>query len=149
MAKQTRRHFPNQANYRATRKLELVHADLCGPISSVTPGGSQYFLLLVDDYSRRMWVFLLKRKDEAFYAFNKFKVLVENGNEDKVKTLRTDRGGEFMSKELLSYCEDMGITRQFTTPYSLQQNGFIERWNRTVVEMARSFMKEMHMPSIY
>lgn len=90
---------------------------------------------------------MLKTKDETFSAFKRFKTQVENGNDNKIRTLRTDRGGEFMSKEFLTYCEDAGITRHFTSPYSPQQNGVVERRNRTVTEMARSFLKEMHMPS--
>ena len=63
-----------------------------------------------------------------------------------VKVFRTDRGGEFLSKEFASFCEENGIKRHLTTPYSPQQNGVIERRNRTVMEMARSLLKWMKMP---
>lgn len=72
MLKQTRKSFPGQASYSADRVLELVHGDLCGPISPATSGGNRYLFLLVDDYSRVMWGYLLKSKDEAFEAFKKF-----------------------------------------------------------------------------
>lgn len=90
---------------------------------------------------------MLKSKDEALKAFKKFRLQVKDGNERKVRVLRTDRGGEFSSKEFVTYCEEEGITRHYTAPYSPQQNGIVERRNRTVVEMARSFLKEMNLPA--
>lgn len=146
MSKQTRKGFPSQATYSANRVLEIVHGDLCGPISPATTAGNKYLFLLVDDYSRVMWGYLLKNKDESFEAFKRFRAQVENGKNRKVGIFRTDRGGEFTSKQFISYCEEAGITRQFTAPYSPQQNGVVERRNRTVIEMARSFLKEKQLP---
>ncbi|KAL8154924.1 hypothetical protein AgCh_000328 [Apium graveolens] len=96
---------------------------------------------LVDDYSRMMRVYMLKTKDEALSCFKKFKLLVENGTPQGIRVLRTDRGGEFCSKEFDSFCEEQGILRHYTAPYTPQQNGVVERRNRTVVAMARTFMK--------
>lgn len=90
IAKQCRVPFPLQAQYRAGNPLELVHADLCGPITPQTLGGNHYFFLLVYDYSRFMWVYVIKTKDEAFTAFKKFKVQVEKESSLKLKMLRTD-----------------------------------------------------------
>lgn len=149
MSKQTRRPFPDKANFMAKTKLELVHADLCGPISPPTSAGNRYFMLLVDDFSRVMWAYMLKTKDEALEVFRKFRALVEKGTENRVKALRTDRGGEFCSNRFKAYCEDAGIQRHYTAPYTPQQNGVVERRNRTVVSMARSLLKEMHMPSFF
>ena len=147
MAKQTRKIFPRQADFRAKKKLELIHGDLCGPISPPTAGGNRYFLLLVDDFSRVMWIYMLKGKDETFEAFKKFTRLVEKESGETIKIFRTDRGGEFMSKLFIEFCNEEGITRHFTAPYTPQQNGVVERRNRTVVAMARSFLKEMNLPS--
>lgn len=147
MAKQTRTVFPSQSKYVSKKALELIHGDICGPISPPTPSGKRYFLLLVDDFSRKMWVYFLSTKDEAFEYFKKFKALVENGSEKMIKALRTDRGGEFCSYQFTSYCENAGILRHYTAPYSPQQNGVVERRNRTVVEMARSFLKEKQVPA--
>lgn len=146
MAKQTRRPFPNQSTYNANSVLDLVHGDLCGPISPETAGGNKYFFLLVDDYSRFMWVYFLKSKDEALGGFKIFCAMVENKPGKKVKVLRTDRGGEFCSNEFKKYCDENGIERHYTAPYSPQQNGIVERRNRTVVEMARSCLKEKELP---
>lgn len=124
-----------------------MHGDICGPITPATPAGNKYFMLLVDDYSRVMWAYLLKRKDEAFSAFKRFRAQVEDGPERKVKVFKTDRGGEFNSKEFNTYCEENGIARHLTAPYTPQQNRVVERRNRTVVELARSLLKQMHMPA--
>lgn len=127
--------------------LELVHTDLCGPISPSTKGGNKYFLLLVDYFSRVMWVYMLSSKDEAFDAFKRFRVAVEKESEKNIKVLRSDRGGEFVSKQFDDYCKSAGITRHLTAPYSPQQNGVVERRNRTIVAMARSFLKERQVPA--
>ena len=146
MSKQTRKTILNKANYSAEAVLELVHGELCGPISPKTASGYRYFFLLVDDYSRFMWIYFLKSKDEAFKNFKSFRALVENKSERKIKVFRTDRGGEFTSNEFKEYCEGAGIERHYTTPYTPQQNGVVERRNRTVVEMGRSCLKEMQLP---
>ncbi|XP_073363669.1 uncharacterized protein [Aegilops tauschii subsp. strangulata] len=95
--KQRRIPFPQKAKYRATTPLELVHGDLCGPVSPPTPGGRRYVLVLIDDRSRFMWVELLKTKDEAARAIVKFQAVAELECGHKLRVLRTDRGGEFTS----------------------------------------------------
>ncbi|KAL8157792.1 hypothetical protein AgCh_002484 [Apium graveolens] len=147
MSKQMRKPFPGQASFHAKKVLELIHGDLCGLITPATLGGNRYFLLFVDDFSRMMWAYMLASKDEALQAFKKFKVQVEREHANKIKVLRTDRGGEFCSKEFKEYCEGHVIIRHFTAPYTPQQNGVVERRNRTIVAMARSFLKERKVPS--
>ncbi|GJS30316.1 zinc finger, CCHC-type containing protein [Tanacetum coccineum] len=148
VGKQTRNSYPTQTTYRASKRLELVHGDLCGPITPPTPTGNRYFMLLVDDYSRVMWVYLLKTKDEALEVFKNFRKKVETETGEKVKVLRTDRGGEFLSNQFTTYCNETGLERHYTSPYSPQQNGVVERRNRTVVEMVRSNLKTMCMPDV-
>nr|GEU85354.1 hypothetical protein [Tanacetum cinerariifolium] len=74
------------------------------------------------------------------------KKMIEESSGYKVKTLRTDHGGEFTSKEFANFCEENGIVRHLTAPYSPQQNGVVERRNRTVMEMARSLLKGRNVP---
>lgn len=78
LSKQTRKSFPSKSNFAAKEKLELVHGDLCGPITPVTSAGNRYFMLLVDDFSRMMWVFMIKTKDEAL-CFQKIQSLGREG----------------------------------------------------------------------
>jgi transposase InsO family protein len=149
IGKQHRAPFPAVSTYRASAALELLHGDLCGPITPATHGGKKYFFLVVDDYSRYMWVILLRSKDEAFEAFKKLKAATEMEHKLKVRALRTDRGGEFTSNEFNDYCEKIGIKRFLTAPYMPQQNGVVESRNRTVVDMARSLLKSKNMPGSF
>ena len=109
--------------------------------------GNRYIFVLIDDYSRYMWTILLKEKGDAFNKFKKFKSLVEQESGASIQTFRTDRGGEFVSQEFNSFCDDTGIKRHLTAPYTPQQNGVVETRNRTLMEMARSIMKHMHVPN--
>lgn len=147
IAKQRCLPFPMQALYRTTEHLQLVHGDLCGPITPETLGGKKYFLLLVDDYSRYMWVTLLCSKDEALAALKKIQKAAETERNLKLKALRTDRGGEFTSKEFVEYCDEHGIKHFLTAPYTPQDNGVVERRNQTVVGMARSLLKSLGVPA--
>ncbi|WVZ61596.1 hypothetical protein U9M48_011448 [Paspalum notatum var. saurae] len=144
--KQRRLAFPSEAKNRAAHKLELVHGDLCGPVMPATPSNNKYFFLLVDDLSRYMWLILLGTKDQAATVFTAFQARAEAEAGRKLGTLRTDRGGEFMARTFVEHCEQEGIQRHFTAPYSPQQNGVVERRNQMVMGMARSMMKAMSMP---
>ncbi|KAI3782063.1 hypothetical protein L2E82_12095 [Cichorium intybus] len=146
VSKQTRQTFPKETQWRASCPLELLHANLYGPITPHTLGGNRYFFLIVDDYSRYMWVFIIKSKDEALQSFKRFKVKVENETSFKVKALRTDQGGEFVSNEFKNFCDKEGIRRQLTAPYTPQQNGVVERRNRTILGVTRSLLKTMNVP---
>jgi transposase InsO family protein len=146
LGKQHRTPFPRASAFRADRSLELVHTDLCGPISPVTPGGNSYFLLVVDDYSRYMWLEVLKAKSDAFQHFCKIKAATEAAGNCKLRAFRSDRGGEFNSGEFRQLCEENGIKHFTTAPYSPQQNGFVERRNQTIIEMARCLLKSMAVP---
>ena len=81
----------------------------CGPITPATCGGRWYFLLLVDDCNRYMWLQLLKNKDEAAAAIKKFKTRAEAESGKKLRVLRTYYGGEFTSVEFTAYCTDQGV----------------------------------------
>ncbi|MCO5613004.1 hypothetical protein L7F22_067277 [Adiantum nelumboides] len=148
MGKQHRQPFPQEAS-RAKAPLELVHTDLCGKMNTTALGGSSYFMTLIDDYSRRTWVYFLKGKDEAFAKFKEWHVLVEKESGNKLKKLRSDRGGEFTSSEFADYCKQHGIKLHLTTPHTPQQNGVVERKNCIIVEMAWSMIKSKGLPNIF
>ena len=90
--KQNRSSFPNESEYRASKRLQLIHGDICGPIQPSTVGGRRYYFLLIDDYSRLMWVAFLRENSDAFQHFKSFKNLSELESDEKVKCLRTVRG---------------------------------------------------------
>jgi transposase InsO family protein len=146
LGKHPRNFFPKEASYRAKKVLDLVHTDICGPITPNSLGKYRYFIIFIYDFSRRTWVYFLKEKSEVFFVFKKFKVLVENLSGECIKTLRSNRGGEFTSKEFVNFCEQNGIRRFLTTPYSPQQNGVAERKNRIILDMVRSMLKSKNIP---
>ena len=82
--KQNRSSFPNKSEYRASKRLQLIHGDICGSIQPSAVGGRRYYFLLIDDYSRLMWVAFLKEKSDAFQHFKSFKNLAELESEEKV-----------------------------------------------------------------
>lgn len=144
--KQPRVAIPYKAQYKSSKPLEFISIDLCGPISPETQAGNKYFLLLVDDCTRFMWVSFLKTKDQALENFKVFKSRLENEWDLKIKCVRSDRGGEFTSHEFNEFCEKEGIKRQLTTPYTPQHNGMVERRNGSILDMTRSLLKGMKMP---
>ncbi|CAL8152285.1 unnamed protein product [Prunus armeniaca] len=117
LGKQHRDSFPLESTWRATSPLELVHTDICGPM-----------------------------KTESIYGNRKFKAMTELQSGYKIKGLRSDRGGEFLSGEFNKFCDEFGIQRQLTVAYSPQQDGVARRKNRTVVEMAKSMLHEKGIP---
>jgi len=125
--------------------LDYVHADLWGPSRKPSYGGARYMLTIIDDYSRRVWPYFLKSKDDTFAAFIEWKVMIERQTEKKVKVLRTDNGGEFCSDAFDDYCRKEGIVRHHTIPYTPQQNGVAERMNRTIISKARCMLSNAHM----
>ncbi|CAL8085699.1 unnamed protein product [Prunus armeniaca] len=146
MGKQHRDWFPKGQAWRAKNPLELVHTDLCGPMQNESIAGNKYFMLLIDDHTRMSWVYFLRHKSEALICFIKFKAMVELQCGFKVKCLRSDRGGEFLSTEFSKLLESEGMQRQLSIAYTPQQNGVVERKNRTVVEMAKAMLHDKSMP---
>ncbi|MCO5551421.1 hypothetical protein L7F22_004924 [Adiantum nelumboides] len=108
--KQQRRRF-KKSTYRARQPLELIHSDVWGPSQTTFMGGAHYFLTFVDDMSRKVWVYFLKNKSEVFSYFKQFKAMVEKECGRFIKTLRSDQGGDFKSKEFEELCWNQGIRR--------------------------------------
>jgi hypothetical protein len=123
--------------------------DLCGPSRKEGTGKENYFMLIIDDYSRLTWVAFLKEKSEALEKFKVFKALSENQTGKRLKAVRSDRGGEFSSRSFKEFCDKNGIKREYTIPRTPQQNGVVERKNRSVQQMARSMMNEKNIPHTY
>jgi hypothetical protein len=111
--------FPNSDN-RVKGVLDIMHSDVCGPMSTASLSGYVYYVSFIDDYSCKNWIYLLKEKNEVFGKFKKLKALVENLIERKLKTLRSYNGGEFTSEEFKEYCKEVGIKRELSTPYNPQ-----------------------------
>ena len=127
---------------KSTERLQLVYTDVCGPMQTQSHGGSRYFITFTDDYSRYSMTYFLKKKSEALEKFKEFKETAENETGVKIKALRSDRGGEYLSEEFKDYLKQCGIRSESTAAYSPQQNGVAERLNRTLMEAARSMMHQ-------
>jgi hypothetical protein len=126
-----------------------VHGDLCGPVTSATPGGRRYFLLLVDDLSCYMWIVVLGSKGEAADTIRRVQAAAEAECSCKLRVLCTDNGCEFTAVEFSLYYADEGVQRHYSAPYSLQQNGVVERRNQMVVGMARALLKQRGMSAVF
>lgn len=140
--KQTRIPFRNINAKRAKSLLQIVHSDLCGPMPEISWGGAKYILTFIDDFSRKIFVYFLKSKDEVFPTFKNFQALVENQTNHTIKVLRTDNGGEYINKQFEEYLKLKGIRHQLTVPHTPEQNGVAERTNRTIVEKARTLLQD-------
>ena len=120
---------------RAISPLQLIHSDICGPLNVRARHGADYFITFIDDFTRFGHVYLISHKSDALDCFKRYTNLVENQLNVKIKTLRTDRGREYLSDQFKSICDEKGIARQLTIPYTTQQNGVAERRNRTLLDM--------------
>ena len=132
--KMTKTPFAGQG-VRVSELMGLVHTDVCGPMSTSTMNGFSYFITFTDDYSRYGYVFLMKHKSEAFERFKEFRNEVEKQTCKSIKTLRSDRCGEYLSGDFLAYLRENGILSQVTPPYTPQHNGVSESRNRTLLDM--------------
>jgi transposase InsO family protein len=125
---------------------QLLHLYTVGPSRVQSFGGKWYVLVIFDDYYRYSWVYFMASKDEAF---SHFKSLVHRLNVEhpgSSKKIRSDNGTEFKNSYFNHFCDDLAIEHQFSSPYVPQQNGVVERKNRTLVEMARTMLDEFSTP---
>ncbi len=154
--------IPKKSSSGTSQLLELVHSDVNGPLEVPSLGGSRYFVTFIDDFSKWTFVYTMKQKSETFSCFKKFHKLAErqtglrlskvnvinrtNLPPEKLKALRTDNGGEYLSNEFEEYLREHGIQHQFTVAYTPQQNGVAERMNRTVMDLVRSMLQSSKLP---
>lgn len=103
-------------------------------------GDHNYFMSLINDYSRMIWIFMLKHKSDAFKNFKKWKTLVVNQTGKKVNWMRTDNGLEFCWSEFNELCKTKGIVRHHTVRNNPQQNGVSECMNKTLLKRARCML---------
>ncbi|CAM8932740.1 unnamed protein product [Rhodiola kirilowii] len=148
LAKQTKLPF-SLRNYSADAPFSLIHGDVWGPFHVPTITGSQYFLTLVDDYSRATWTFLMKHKSDAADHIIGFFAMVRTQFSAAVKILRTDNGGEFFSDKLTLFLNLQGCIHQSSCPYTPEQNGVVERKHRHLLEVARALMFQSGLPKIF
>ncbi|GJW57615.1 retrovirus-related pol polyprotein from transposon TNT 1-94 [Tanacetum coccineum] len=120
--------------------LHTLHMDLCGPMRVHSINGKKYILVIVDDYSIFTWVKFLRSKDETPDSFINFLKQIQVDLNKIVRYIRTDNGTEFVNQVISKYYEGVSIFHQKSVPRTPQQNGVVERRNRTLVEAARTML---------
>ena len=135
--KHTHKPKPTNSN---TEVLHTLHMDLCGPMRVHSFNGKRYILVIVDDYSRFTWVKFLRSKDETPENIIKIIKQLQVRLNKIVRIIRTDNGTEFVNQQLTQFYESIGISHQKSIPRTPQQNGVVERRNRTLVEAARTML---------
>jgi transposase InsO family protein len=141
-SKQVACSHPTKSIMSTSRPLELLHMDLFGPTTYKSIGSNSHCLVIVDDYSRYTWVFFLHDKSIVAELFKKFAKRAQNEFSCNLVKIRSDNGSEFKNTNIEDYCDDLGNKHELSATYSPQQNGVVERKNRTLIEMARTMLDE-------
>jgi len=146
MGKQTKKSYPSSTRRRMEQVGDRIHVDVCGPIGTPTCSGKNYFVLFKDEYSNYRHILLVKGKDEVHDCIRRCMTIIRVDTGLKVKRLYSDKGSELISNRTQDYLLDEGIVHETSAAFTPQQNGFIERDNRTVVEAARTMLKHRKLP---
>ncbi|KDR75264.1 hypothetical protein GALMADRAFT_24757, partial [Galerina marginata CBS 339.88] len=144
--KQHHKSFPAESETRAKNPGELTHSDVWGPARETSIQGSKYYISFTDDAVRRCTVLFMKKKSEAYEKVKEYMTWIEKKFGFTPKLVRVDNGTEYINQKTKDWCAEKGIEIQTTAPYSPSQNGVAERFNRTLMEMARSMLIGRNLP---
>ncbi|KAK1425214.1 hypothetical protein QVD17_20561 [Tagetes erecta] len=144
-SKQTRNVFSN-SDHKSENVGDLIHLDLWGPFKLASREGYRFFLTIVDDFSRAVWLYLLKSKDQVFQSIESFFYLVQTQFGKVIKVCRSDNGTEFTNNKLQLFFNKNGVIHQTSCAYTPQQNGIVERKHRHLLNTARSLMFQGGLP---
>lgn len=147
--KMTRKSFPKKAENKTMDILDIVVSDVCGPLQTESVGGSKYFVTFIDVHSRYCEIFFIKQKSEVFGKLKEFVERVSNQFKKKPKVIRSDRGSEYINKDIQEYLVNNGIKFECTVGYAPEQNGIAERKNRSLMEAARTMLFESGMSNCW
>ncbi|GJR21141.1 retrovirus-related pol polyprotein from transposon TNT 1-94 [Tanacetum coccineum] len=149
LEKTKRKSFKTNTTPSSKRQLQILHMDLCGPMRVESFNGKKYVLVIVDDYSRYTWTHFLRSKDETPEVLIDFLKLVQRGLHAQVRTVRTDKGMEFLNKTLHAYFAQEGIQHQTSIARTPEQNSVVKRQNLTLVEAARTMLSAAKVPLFF
>ena len=141
-AKQTRNMIERRKGEHAAEVGELLHIDLMGPITPLGRNGERYIITILDEKSKLGFSKALQHKSDAACVIKAVIKILERQTERTVKIVRSDRGTEFLNKDLQYFLQDSGILQQTSAPYTPEQNGNAERFNRTLIEKVRAVLLE-------
>jgi hypothetical protein len=145
---------PVAKHKRSTKLFEIIHTDLSGKFSRPSLGGARYYISFIEGSTRATWVTFLKRKADAPRAIKDFiayfntqfrarvmqVIAVSQLAGSIIAQIKSDNGGEYTSSDLKAYFGKEGIEHNLVPPYHLELNGVPERFNRTIMQMARSMI---------
>ncbi|KAI3685662.1 hypothetical protein L6452_34917 [Arctium lappa] len=138
--------FKSKVKSSTSSTLELLQMDLCGPMRTAYINGKKYVLVMIDDYSRYTWLEFLRNKSDAPELIIAFIKRIQVRLQLPVRTIHSDNGTEFKNDTLKSYLTSVGISHNFSVAYTTQQNGIVERKNRTLVEETRTMLAYSALP---
>ena len=144
LAKSHCANYPLSFN-KTTEPFTLIYPDVWGRAPVSTLAGYRWFVIFVEDCSRMTWLYLMTNKNDVYECFRSFHKMVQTQFSAKVKVLKSDNGGEFVSQVLQSYFQDHGIVHETTCPYTPQQNGVAKRKNWHIFEITRACLIDAHM----
>jgi hypothetical protein len=145
LGKNTKGPYPS-SDSRSRGIFDLVQSDVCGPMTLSYLVGLLYYVIFIDDFSRKTWIYFINTKDEVFSRFQELKARVENLIGNKIKVLRTDNGGEYTSKEFNDFYRKEGIKRELIVPYNPHQNGVEKRNKNSIVEAVNGMIHDQNLP---
>ncbi|GKE89817.1 retrovirus-related pol polyprotein from transposon TNT 1-94, partial [Tanacetum coccineum] len=149
LGKAKQKSFHTKTTPSSKRRLQLLHMDLCGPMRVESINGKKYVLVIIDDYSRYTWTHFLRSKDETLEVLIDFLRLVQRALHAQVRTVQTDKGTKFLNKTLHAYFAKEGIKNKMSNARTPEQNGIVERWNRTLVEAAQTMLSAAKVPLFF
>ncbi|KAK2351820.1 hypothetical protein QL285_096837 [Trifolium repens] len=125
---------------------ELLRMDLMGPMQVESLGGSRYAFVVVDDFLRYTWISFLKEKSDTFEEFKDPCIRLQREKDSPIIRIRNDHGNEFQNSRFTEFCSTEGIAHEFSSPITPQQNGVVERKNKTIQEAARVMLHAKKVP---
>jgi len=133
--------------------LEMIHSDLCGPMQQMSFGGCQYFILLIDDFTKFTAVYFLKKKSDAAESLEAYKTHIErqhqgSGKDYAIKAVRTDTGGEYTGEAFQRRLRRCEIEFQSMVPYMGQEDGVSDNSNPVLVGLVNALLQQASAPKI-
>ena len=141
--------FSPSEGLRSSTFLDLVHADVAGPMPARTPHGRHYFLVILDDFTHVLDLHLLTTKDQALDAWESTCRCWETKYSRWVKSFQSDNGGEFIGSPFVSALDAAGISHRLSAPYMHQQNGVAEQIIRTIEGWLLAMLHLAGLPQTY
>ena len=130
----------NKITPKAKDILETIHSDIIGPINESFTG-KRYILTIIDEFSRKGWLFLLEKKSDATeFIIDTLKYLMNVYDNKHIKYFKSDNAKEYRNKKLHNFCKQNGIVKIYSPPYNPENNGLAERYNQTIISCTKTLL---------